>query len=252
MLGPKKVGDNKNIGANYNSNLFAAIGTLFLFMFWPSFNGALASGNQQHRVVVNTVLALCSSTIGAFFTSAMFNKGIYRMEDTLNATLTGGVIIGSSSDLVAASYVAVIIGFVGGVISTIGFNKATGYFYEKFGLHDTCGVHNLHGMPGIVGGIIGAISCGLASDTVYGDNLYEIFPELRDGRTKAGQMGYQFAALGSSVAISLLGGMITGCVIRCKCFDGPMIEDCFDDEQNFVMEEEEEPIDKKLTKHHIE
>lgn len=29
---------------NYTSQLVACLGTIFLFMFWPSFNGALANG----------------------------------------------------------------------------------------------------------------------------------------------------------------------------------------------------------------
>jgi len=34
-------------------------------------------------------------------------------------------------------------------------------------IHDTCGVNNLHGMPGILGAIISAISCALASKNSY-------------------------------------------------------------------------------------
>ena len=39
---------------------------------------------------------------------------------------------------------------------------------EKFKIHDTCGVNNLHGMPGILAGIIGAIVVGLADEDDYG------------------------------------------------------------------------------------
>lgn len=57
-LGPRDMKKkNVNIGSNYHSYLFSAFGCMFLFMLWPSFNGVLAQGNSQHRVVINTVLA---------------------------------------------------------------------------------------------------------------------------------------------------------------------------------------------------
>jgi len=71
----KEVEDIKKLnGASYNSDVTAMIGTIFLWMFWPSFNGALATGNSQHRVVINTVLSLTASAMFAFATSKLFRK----------------------------------------------------------------------------------------------------------------------------------------------------------------------------------
>lgn len=50
-------------GAVYVSDLFAMIGTLFLWIFWPSFNSALLDApEQQHRAIMNTYLSLASAT----------------------------------------------------------------------------------------------------------------------------------------------------------------------------------------------
>lgn len=40
----KHAENNKNNSSGYISNTFALLGTIFLFMYWPSFNSALAVG----------------------------------------------------------------------------------------------------------------------------------------------------------------------------------------------------------------
>lgn len=35
-------------------------------------------------------------------------------------------------------------------------------------IQDTCGIHNLHAMPGLIGGIVGAITAAAATESVYG------------------------------------------------------------------------------------
>ena len=97
------------------SDLFAMIGTLFLFLFWPSFNGALASGAAQHRVIINTVISLAFSAVSAFAFSQLFRPSRkFNMIDIQNATLAGGVAVGSSADLIIEPWGAAIIGLLAG------------------------------------------------------------------------------------------------------------------------------------------
>lgn len=70
-LGQKKTG--------YHTNYIAFVGSIFLFMFWPSFNAVLASGEAQHRAIVNTVISMCASTMSSTFISRLFFRK-YDME----------------------------------------------------------------------------------------------------------------------------------------------------------------------------
>ena len=73
MLWNKKAEDHKNNSSAYHSDLFAMIGTLFLWLFWPSFNGALAAGNAQYRAVINTYFAMTAGVLSTFIFSILFD-----------------------------------------------------------------------------------------------------------------------------------------------------------------------------------
>lgn len=48
-----------NESSTYISDLFAMVGTIFLWIFWPSFNSAMLDDvAQQHRAILNTYLSL--------------------------------------------------------------------------------------------------------------------------------------------------------------------------------------------------
>lgn len=54
-------------------------------------------------------------------------------------------------------------------ISLIFFETCQPCMEEKLKIQDTCGVHNLHGMPGILGAIVGAVTAALATEDIYGE-----------------------------------------------------------------------------------
>lgn len=77
----------------YHSDVFAMIGTLFLFCFWPSFNaGVAAAGDSRLRAIVNTYISISSSVLLTYICSSLFSKEKkFDMVHIQNATLAGGV-----------------------------------------------------------------------------------------------------------------------------------------------------------------
>lgn len=59
------------------SDLFALIGTIYLFIFWPSFNCALAyEAAARHRTVLNTCYSIAMSCVVSYLLSKLFNPRI--------------------------------------------------------------------------------------------------------------------------------------------------------------------------------
>jgi ammonium transporter Rh len=207
------IKDFKRCKSNYNSNTFAFLGTIFLWMYWPSFNSALTSGNAQQRAIINTYLSLTGSNIAVFFCAPIFNKGKLNPEYILNATIAGGVIIANSADIIFYPWVAIIVGFFGGLISLYGYMAVNKFLFETLNLHDTCGINYLHGIPGILGSFIAMIIIAQAKESDLGDS-YKILYSNWDTRSSYRQSLFQLANLGMIIGISLISGLICGFILR--------------------------------------
>ncbi|XP_041661133.1 ammonium transporter Rh type A [Cheilinus undulatus] len=215
-------------GSVYHSDLFAMIGTVFLWMFWPSFNSAIADpGYVQLTAVINTYLSLATCVLSAYAISSLVeHRGKLDMVHIQNATLAGGVAVGTCADMAIGPYGAMLIGLVAGIISTLGFKYLSPILASNLGIQDTCGVHNLHGMPGILGGLAGIVAVALGK--------------------KKGDASMQAAALASSLGFALVGGAVTGLIMKLPFWGQPPDQNCFDDSIYWEVPEEEEEHEESL------
>jgi ammonium transporter Rh len=126
---PKKALEDKlqQCKGSYLSELISMVGTLFLFIYWPSFNGALAVGMSQKRSVVNTLLSITGSVLTSVYVSRAI-LGKIDMEVLLNSTLAGGVMMGAACDMITGPGFAMLAGSVAGAVSAIGFLKLNKIF----------------------------------------------------------------------------------------------------------------------------
>jgi len=144
-------------------DLFSLLGTLFLWIYWPSFVSGAAVPNSpgQEMALINTILSLSASTIITFCLSNLFtHDGRFRPVDIQNATLAGGVAIGCSANLNLSPFGAVLIGLIAGSVSCYGFNFIQPFLEKTYNLHDSCGIHNLHAMPSVVGALCSIFVAG--------------------------------------------------------------------------------------------
>ncbi|XP_010629411.1 ammonium transporter Rh type A isoform X1 [Fukomys damarensis] len=203
---------HKNEESVYYSDLFAMIGTLFLWIFWPSFNSAVAEpGDRQYRAIINTYFSLAACVLTAYAVSSLvMHRGKLEMVHIQNATLAGGVAVGTCADMNIQPYIAMLIGSIAGLISVLGYKFLTPFFASTLRIHDTCGVHNLHGLPGVIGGLasIAAIALGVAHVST---------------------VTRQAKALGSSIGTAIVGGLVTGLILKIPCWEQPPDEYCYDD-----------------------
>ncbi|XP_069846278.1 ammonium transporter Rh type B isoform X1 [Dipodomys merriami] len=231
-------------GSVYHSDLFAMIGTIFLWIFWPSFNSAPTSlGDVQHRTALNTYYSLTASTLSTFALSALVSgDGRLDMVHIQNAALAGGVVVGTSGEMMLTPFGALTAGFLAGTISTLGYKFLTPILESKFKVEDTCGVHNLHGMPGVLGAFLGVLVAGLATHEAYGDGLENVFPLIAKGQRSAkSQAVYQLFGLSVTLVFAFVGGSLGGFLLRFPYLDSPSDSQCYEDQIYWEVPGQHEP-----------
>lgn len=144
------------IEVDFTSDRFSLLGSMFLWVFWPSFCAALVIPEEVVHTAINVILSLSGATVATYLFTTWL-RGKIDAADIANASLAGGVAIGSVCNT-ASPTEAIIIGLIAGAISTIGFALVQSRLQKGLKIIDTCGVSNLHGIPGIFGGLVALIT----------------------------------------------------------------------------------------------
>jgi len=251
-----------SLGSDKTSDTFAMIGSVFLWLFWPSFNAAGAAHDDQARAVMNTYVSLAAACMTAAAVSSLVD-GQRKMDmvHIQNSSLAGGVVVGATADLMMSPVGALAAGTVAGGVSVLGFTYLSPLLSSRLRLHDSAGVHNLHGIPGLISALLSVIYSALATEETYGPSLYSIFPlrapeegseelerlrlispELKAsvGRSAGGQALAQLAATGVTLVFAVVGGLVTGFILRLGPLNELETHELYEDEPFWKLEEEEE------------
>ena len=181
----KKFENGPSCESDSVSNQFSLLGSLVLWVFWPSFTSAVASPERVVLTAINTVFALAGATLATYICSKLI-RGKVDIEDIANASLAGGVAIGSTCDI-ANPGMSMLIGIAAGILSTVGYSIIAPKVQKLIRGADTCGVHNLHGMPGLLGGLSASIITG--------------------------NVGTQLLCMIITVVVAFIGGRIVGAIV---------------------------------------
>ena len=175
------------IESDETSDRYSLLGSMVLWIFWPSFCSALVSPELVPLTAINVVFALCGSTLATYFATVKL-RGKISAADIANAALAGGVAIGAICANTVPG-IAFIVGIIAGLISTFGFAVIQSKLQKLTNKVDSCGVLNLHGLPGLFGGLVALL-------VVTGINV------------KA-----QLVGIGITVVLALVSGVISGLII---------------------------------------
>ncbi|CAM9105568.1 unnamed protein product [Lampetra planeri] len=204
---------------DHKTGLFSMLGTVFLWMFWPSFNSSLVDHRTPGRklaAVCSTYLALAVSAVTAAAVSVLTSpKGKINPVNLQSCILAGGVSVGVCVSAVRQPWEAMTLGFIAAVVSTTGFRYLKAHMLAAFQCHDTCSVLSTHGFPGLIGWLAHLLLQMKHSD---------------DQTTAVRFAAFHICALLITLAVSLSMGILTGLLLKWNIWRPPQEKKCFDDQ----------------------
>ncbi|NWT72314.1 RHL protein, partial [Prunella himalayana] len=202
------------------SELFSVLGTVFVWVFWPSFNSILASSKK--KAVLNTYLALAVSAVAAFMLSALTSKdGKFRMAHIRSAVLAGGVAVSYTAEHIHHPWIAMILGLLGSVITILGSHCLQRCFNPALKLQDTSGVHFTFGLPAVLGAVAAVV-------------VHVVEEGINTQWNDLSSLGYtaffDIGAFCQTISTALITGLITGLILNIRLLKAVHVSKYFDDQ----------------------
>ncbi|CAJ1073942.1 rh blood group%2C D antigen isoform X3 [Xyrichtys novacula] len=199
--------------------LFSMLGSICLWIFWPSFNSALVKDGALGRklqAVCSTYLALAVSAVTAAAVSVLSSpRGKLNLIHMQSCILAGGVAVGVSMTAVRQPWEAMAIGFTAAIVSTIGVRYLKIHMLLAFQCHDTCAVLSTHGLPSLLGWVA---------------HLLLQLKDCADHTMAIRFTVFHICTLLLTIALSLSMGIITGLLVKSNFWRPPQDKKCFDDQ----------------------
>eukprot|EP01025_Chloroclados_australasicus_P005089 TRINITY_DN11430_c0_g1_i1.p1 TRINITY_DN11430_c0_g1~~TRINITY_DN11430_c0_g1_i1.p1 ORF type:complete len:450 (-),score=36.41 TRINITY_DN11430_c0_g1_i1:206-1366(-) len=238
FLFSKKGGGSTHpkLSSTYDSDILVMIGTFVLWILWPTMNSIWTNSyNDSFVASMNTVLAAMGACIATFLTSIYIANKIDIMH-VQNGTLAGGVVMAAGASLRMMPGIAILIGAIAGVICTISLQHINTFLEDRLKIEDTRAVHDLHGIPGLIGGLVVVFTTILN----YSGNKTLLDTHYAGGDT----WWHELLAILVTLVCAIVGGFISGVVIRQFDFATSLTSVAYEDGAIWQdVDPEEEPME---------
>jgi len=214
---------NEPMYTTTHSVSFVWLAAMLLWVLWPAFVTALLPMEQVFWGMMVCYMGGIGSVISAWLVCTALQKKVNPLIYTY-AMLAGPVAIGTPLIFIGP-WAAIVVGIIAGAISALSFIYLHPWLCKKLGALDVMGVHNLHGVAGWFGAIVGVIMI-IVLGTAANDRV--------------GFVVDPFANLVAAVfvfVVTLVLGIVIGFILKLTRGEFPD-EHMFSDDADFIKNEE--------------
>jgi len=138
-----------------HSTSFVWLASMLLWVLWPCFVTALLPADAVFHGMMVCYMGGMGSILSAWAVCTLIQKKVNPLIYTY-AMLAGPVAIGTPL-LMIGPWAALIVGVLAGIISALSFIYLHPRLCKALGALDVMGVHNLHGVAGWFGALVGVV-----------------------------------------------------------------------------------------------